>query len=59
MLIEQKFKELFWGCRYNGRSFYYILTLYFEIIVEMIVVCNILSFLLHPYGGMVWIMCAN
>ena len=35
--------------------FYYILTLYFKTIVEWAIICNILSFFLHPYFGMVWV----
>ena len=36
--------------------FYYILTLYFEIAIEKVVVCSILSFLLHPCSSMVWMV---
>jgi hypothetical protein len=35
---------------------YYIVTSHFETIVERVIICNILSFLLHPCFGMVWIV---
>ena len=43
------------GGMYNGSFLYYILTLYFKTTVRKVLICNILSFLLHVYFGMVWI----